>query len=317
MALSFPFQAVTIYRGPATGPVIVNEDTPLPVYQPGGTAGTGVDLEPRIRQAINEILADHSDAVSVELKAKSLRKFGRSGATNTAGNKVTIGTFQGSVVAETFVTTNIVDSIVSSSGSDTQNFHVEGHTIDGSGNLTFVTQTGTLNGQTEVTLATPLARCTRIRINPSGSFGTTPAAAAGVIAVYDNTGGITSGVPNTAAATKCTIAIGKTQSEKCATALSQSDYWIITGARFGVSRATGATVKADFEIERRDVPNGGAWIPFGLEANLRSDSLPSNVVDFNPALIVPANHDVRMVMISDTNNTVGRGAISGYLASIQ
>ena len=37
--------------------------------------------------------------------------------------------FQGTVVNETFVSTNLIDSVVSSNGADTQTVQIEGHTI--------------------------------------------------------------------------------------------------------------------------------------------------------------------------------------------
>lgn len=266
-----------------------------------------------IARAENTIRSTYGDTVSVAAKGKTLNKFGRN---NTVGTSYeTVAELQGTTSDETFVSTNIIDSIVSSSGSDTQTVTIEGHTIDGSGNLTFVTQTATLNGQTEVTLTTPLARANRLYIGASGTFDSPQAAAVGDIAVYDNTDGIAAGVPNTAAATKIMITAGKTQSEKCATTISKADYWIVTYLGAAIDDPTGPTNFIELRAETRDVVNGGQWRPWGREFVIFNGT---NGVkeEFDPPIIIRKNHDFRVRAKCDAGSSSVYAEVGGYLASV-
>ena len=268
-----------------------------------------------IAQAERVVLSAYGDTVSVKAKGKNLAKFGTNTLVGTTYE--TVAQFQGTTANETFVTTNIIDSVVSSSASDTtQTITIEGHTIDGSGNLTFVVQDAILNGQTEVTLTTPLARASRMVVKRTGTFGTSPTALAGTASVYDNTGGITAGVPNTAAATKIVLRPGFTQSNKCQTSLSATDYWFITDFEAGIGNAGGPANRVTFKLEKRDVANGGAWLPMGREIVVRTDQ---NGVSFpfHPYAIVPKNHDVRVSAKTDTSTSEVFAEMQGYLASIQ
>ena len=272
---------------------------------------TGAD----ILQAERVVLSTYGDTVSVVDKAKNLNKFGRTENADS-GVRTTVAVFQGATVDEAFVSTNLINSIVSSNTGDTQVIGVEGHTIDVSGNLTFVVQDATLIGQTEVTLSTPLARVTRAYVKNSGTFDSPQAALAGVVAIYDNTDGIASGVPSTAAATKIVIDIGQTQTEKCATSTSSTDYWFLTSLHCSIEER-GPAAAADFLVEARDVANGGVWRPLGVELSLDTASMPSGALEFHPFRIIPKNHDVRVVVISDTANTEVSAELEGYLAAIQ
>jgi hypothetical protein len=268
-----------------------------------------------IAHAEREVLSTYGDTVSVKAKAKSLSKFGTNVTVGTTYE--TVAQFQGTVASETFVTTNIIDSIVSSSASDTtQTITIEGHTIDVSGNLTFVVQDAILNGQTEVTLATPLARASRLIVKRTGTFGSTPAALIGVVSVYDNTDGITAGVPTTAAATKVLLRAGFTQSNKCQTAISSSDYWFIDSFSAGIGGAGGSADRVTFKVEKRDIINGGPWVPVGREIVVVIGQNGAHF-DFRPYAIIPKNHDVRVSAASNTSTSEVFAEMEGYLAAVQ
>ena len=271
-------------------------------------------LDPLLRFSERVILETFGDTVSVFAKSKQLNNFG---VTNNADSDVrtTVAQFPGAVVNETFVSTNAIDRIVSSNAGDTQTCTLEGHTIDGSGNLTFVTQSVTLNGQTPVTLGTPLARANQWFIAPSGTFNSPQATTLGNISIYDSSATtVTAGTPNTAASVKLYIPAGLPQSRKCATTISSTDYWIITELLCSVRKgSSGARVEA--QIETRDVFNGGVWRPNGAEIVCTGDT-GTLTEEFFPPLIVPKNHDVRLVATSDTNNTTVNGDIQGYLALV-
>lgn len=268
-----------------------------------------------ISQAERVVFSTYGDRVSVANKAKNLNKFGTNSAVGTTFE--TVAQFQGTTANETFVSTNLIDSIVSSSASDTtQTITIEGHTIDGSGNLTFVVQSVALNGQTAVLLSTPLARATRLSVANSGTFNVTPAALAGTVYIYDNTDGIVAGVPVTPAATKALIVAGETQSQKCSTSVSATDYWFITSLEAGIGAAGGSANRVLVRLELRDIANGGVWRPIGREITL---SVSQNGVqqEERPFLIVPSNHDVRVVAKTDSNTASVFAEIRGYLALTQ
>jgi hypothetical protein len=262
--------------------------------------------------AENEVATTYGQRVSVQRKGKQLNKFGRTiNADN--GVKTTVAEFQGTVVNETYVSTNIIDTIGSDSASDTEKITLEGHTIDSSGNLTFVVQNATLTGITPVPLATPLARATRAYVC-KGTFAAPASALVGNVYVYDNTDGHTLGVPDTAAATKLMITAGNNQSYKVATAISQFDYWFLTSIDVGIQRGSGASAHADIDLEFREI--GGVWRPMGIEMDVASNATTWSHHEVAPYLIVPPNTDVRGTVTADTNDTRVDMRITGLLAKI-
>lgn len=157
-----------------------------------------VDNHPPIRQALNEIYDQYGVWASVDRKRKSLGKFGRTlnADSNVETTVAQLGTVGSPESNETFVTTNAIDGVVSAgaSGTDNQVLTIEGHTIDGSGNLTFVVQNVTLTGQTKATLATPLARATRAYVK-DGTFGAPATTPEGPCYIYASSGvNLSSGV---------------------------------------------------------------------------------------------------------------------------
>ena len=260
-----------------------------------------IDNDPLIRQAINEIKSVYGDVVSVDAKAKSLLKFGRNEAVGTAATGYTIMTLPSGVAHETYVSTNTIAYVSSSNAGDTVSIVYEGHTISG-GELTFFSDTVTLQGQTKVALPTAGARVNR-------AYNTNGAALVGNIYFYEDDT-VTAGVPNTATKVHLMIPAGKQQSYKTATSISKTDYWIVTGTRASVLEKTAAS--AAVTIQYRQI--GGIFRPcetFGAS----SPGAPSSV-DCIPYKIVPKNSDVRMIADSSAAGTDISGSISGFLATI-
>ena len=115
-----------------------------------------IDDDPKIAAAIQEIYNTYGDLVSVGSKKKQLIKFGRNTDLSTTQEQVWL---QGGT--EDLPSDNIINTLVSTNAGDDQTVTIEGHTISGN-NLTFVTQPATINGTTDVTLTTSLARATRL-----------------------------------------------------------------------------------------------------------------------------------------------------------
>lgn len=277
-------------------------------------SSTSVDkVNPDIAHAINVVKSTYNDDVSVAEKAKSLNKFGLNETVGTSFE--TVAQFQGSTANETYVSSNLIDSIVSDSGTDTQTITIEGHIIDGSGNLSFVSQDATLTGTTEATLSTPLARANRAFVKNSGVFDSPQSSLSGNVYIYDNTDGISSGVPVTPSATKLMILAGETQSQKCATSISSTDYWFITSIDAGIGEAGGSANRVLVRAEIKDVKNGGVWSPIGRDLTLDIDQNGVQKEEI-PFLIVPKNHDVRVLAECDSNTSSVFAELRGYLAII-
>lgn len=240
----------------------------------------------KLAHAIKSINADFGDDVSIWEKAETLVKFGKNPDLDS-GVSETIWNTGGD---ETLKTANDIDIVVSTNVGDTQDVVIEGHTISGS-DLTFVTQTATLNGTTNVSLTTPLARVTRLYNNSSTDF-------AGDITVEDNGTSVHLTVFGTN---------GENESNKCQTAISSTDYWIITKIAGGVIGSVSATVEFELQIKL----SGKVWrtvYRFNTDGYIEAGG--------EPYLIVPPNSDVRIVGTSNNNNTDAVASIIGYLAII-
>lgn len=253
-----------------------------------------------LAHAAKVIFSTYGDKVSIDQKNKDLLKFGHNAAVGTSF--ATIQHQPTGILHETYVADNSIDTIVSTNAGDTTEAIIEGHTIDGSGNFTFVVQTVTLTGQTEAALGTPLARVTRVYNNGASDW-------AGTISVFDNTDGSTAGVPTTDTDVHLQIEAGENQSEKCATTISQSDYWIVT------------SVYADF------LDKSAGFAEIALQLRLKGKVFRNQIRlacsdggearhNFKPYFIIPANADVRLVAAADGANSSVSGGIEGVLASV-
>lgn len=255
----------------------------------------------RLVQGEREIQATYGDYVSIDKKAKSLIKFGKS-ASLTTNILQTIWTVGGN---EVYVSDNTIAYVSSSNALDVQEITIEGHTITGTGfdqEFTFVTQNVTLNGQTPVALATPLARTSRMYNNNGQEL-------VGRIVVYENTT-VVGGVPSDATKIHLDIPAGFQSSFKAATTFSKEDYYLITGAYGAVSLKQSAAV--DFYIEIRD-----AGKTFRQAALFTASSAGGAFnIELDPCIIVPKNADVRITCETSSNNAVAFGVFRGYLAKV-
>jgi hypothetical protein len=254
----------------------------------------------RLVQAEREIYAATGKDVSIDLKAKSLLKFGESG-NMVADTKETMWTVGGN---ETYATDNTITHISSSSAIDTQTVKIECHTVSGTGHdakFTFLVQEVKLNGQNKVALPTPVARTSHM-YNSNG----TPLV--GRVTVYEDTT-IVDGVPSDLTKIHLDIKAGFQSSFKAATTFSDQDYYILTGGFGSVSLKQDGTV--DFYLEIREV--GGV---FREVAAISASSGSPWQIDLDPAVVIPANADVRVTGIANANNIVAFSSFKGYLAKV-
>lgn len=271
-------------------------------------------IDPWLLQAIDEIKERYGDECHIQ--GRSILKFGE---TNVAfgTTRATIMQFQGSEINETYAEGNTIDSFVGESDDDIgKALTLEGHTVDGSGNMTFVTQPVTHNGVTPVTLLTPLFRANRKFLSGLGTIASPTEALAGTSYTYDSTaaGGVTSGAPDTPSATKLLILAGASQSEKAATSISSTQYWIITACKLAIDKSSGSNVTVRGDMYWRQL--GGIFRPAGYKFDLTRDEFPSQVFDEVPYFIIPKNSDVALQAVSSATGTNGFGYMNGVLAKI-
>ena len=252
----------------------------------------------RLVQAEREIEATYGDRVSIDRKAKSLVKFGRSAELGTTALE-TVWTVGGN---EVYVTGNTISYISSSSASDTQQITIEGHTVDANGDFTFSVQTVTLEGQDAVALGTDLARVSRAYNSDSTEL-------VGRVVVYENAV-VVGGIPTDTTKIHIDIPQGFQQSFKAATTFSNEDYYLMTGFYGAVSAKQAGSV--DFYVEIRD--KGKVFLPKGCFT--ASSTGGAADISLDPAILVPKNADVRIRCETENNNVVVFGIFKGYLAKV-
>jgi len=249
------------------------------------------DIGPALRHVEREILSTYGDKVSFAAKAKSLNKFGRN--TNLADVRETVWETGGE---EVYATANTIDSIVSTEPTDATIVKVEGHTVTGTGQdaqYTFVVQEITLNGTTPVILPTPLARVSRAYNNNAIEFG-------GTITVYESGNNVV----------HITVDPADNQSFKAATTFSNTDYFALSHLEASVTRKQTATV--DFFLQIR-APGKVFRTVYEITATQASGTIEAT---FDPPVIVPKNHDVRVTAVSTVAGTGVNAAFGGYIATV-
>jgi len=255
-------------------------------------------IDPRIKHAIDVIYETYGDVVSMEAKNKDLLKFGRNKLCQTT--KSTLMTLPTGVSNETYVSTNIITTISSATNTDTQSVTVEGHTI-AAGIFTFVSQTLTLTGQTQFTLATPLARVSRVVNNGSTNLG-------GRVYVYQNDTS-TAGVPNTNSKVHLIVEAGLNNSEKAATTISNTDYWLVSSFYADCLEKVSMFGIVHFEVREA----GGVFIN---KIDKACNDTSSANHDFLPLLIIPKNADVRLRVSASAANKDFSGGMEGVLLKV-
>ena len=255
----------------------------------------------RLVQAEREIQSTFGDVVSIDKKAKSLLKFGKS-AELAANTIETVWSYGGH---EVYVQDNLIDSISSSNVADNEEIYLECHTVEGTGTdqkFTFMTQTVNLNGQNRVPLPTPVARVSRAYNNNGTEL-------LGAVYVYQDTP-LTNGVPQDRTKVHAHIPQGFQQSFKGATTFSDEDYYILTGGFGSVSNKQAASV--DFYLEVR---SAGKIFRQGAAVSASSTG-GSWDIELDPCIIIPKNADIRITCETATQGAVVFGSFKGYLAKV-
>lgn len=250
------------------------------------------DLPWELAHALHVIRDSYGDVAYY--KPKALAKFGRNPDLGA-----TAETVQEHGGIETYLPDNLIDVVVSSDAGDTQEVAIEGQTISG-GLLTFVRQTATLNGTTNVTLDTPLCRATRIQ-----NLGTTDFA--GTVKVVDATAPSVIYVQASGVQANGRI---YNRSQKCSTSISSNDYYVINKVIGTVLKKQAASV--DFALMAG--PVGGVMQE--LYAWSGVNIAPGRPHSLDVPIIIPSNYDVRIDAVASTTGVEAVARFSGYLALV-
>lgn len=243
--------------------------------------------------AVNEIEASYGTRVKVN--RKSLHKFGQN---DSVGTSTVYVNWDG--IAPYYPSTNVIDQVSSSSAADTtQQVRIEGMTISGT-DLSFSVQQVTLTGQTPVTLATPLARVTRIYC-VDGATDT-----AGDVYVFDGTA--TAGVPDDLNLVGNIMPQEHQSTMFAGTSVANNNYFIVT--RLYTHLGSKSTNSADVQIQIR--PPGGVW------RTVRGIGVKEAGSDMTlaPYLIIPSNTDIRIRATGSGAGTDVTAGFDGYFADI-
>lgn len=248
--------------------------------------------------AEQEILNTYGDTVSVADKKKRLIKFGRNDNISTSFETVWLRGGD-----ETYVSTDLIDSISSSNAGDTQSVKIEGHTCSGGLPTGFVIQSITLNGQTKTGLTTDLCRSSRIYNDDSTDFS-------GTVYVYEDSA-VSGGVPSDSTKIHLQTDGSNNQSLKAASSISSTDYYIVTDLLVMVNRQN--TRSVDFKFQVREPGK-----VFRSRLSLACHSYKGTChYPLDTPLIIPKSSDFRFRAISSGNTTGVEASAIGYLASVQ
>lgn len=250
------------------------------------------NFDPRMSFAVREIYSTYGDKTCVA--RKSLHKFGANPNVGTVYEPVnTWGEF------EEYQTSNVTLNLSSTSALDTATVTIEYMYFDGSNNLIFGTQTKQLAGQTPVALDSAGCRWMRMYtdLNVTGD-------------IYIYRGTATAGLPDTTTNIHNQIMAGTNQSQKAATSIASSNYFVLTHGWSDTIRKSTSNVEIDFRI--REIGNDFRVAPRrGVSSNQSID------YPFDPYIIIPPNYDLEVIARAEsgTDNNVTSG-FDGYFADI-
>ena len=247
-----------------------------------------------ITLAQSVIKSEYGVKVSIEDAPKTITKFGRNPDLDAIATISQLGD-------ETYVSDNLINSISSSSASDTMDVTIIGFTISG-GAFTEVQQTITLAGQTQVPLPTPLARVIR-------AFNVGAVNSVGDVHVYQSTATVSGGVPTDLSLAHIKIAETENQTFKCSSTLGDGEYGMVSRVWASIAKKTTASV--DFQLQSRDP--GGVFQPKAEWSATQSSGV--SPLTLEPYIIIPPNSDFRIVGDPSTTNVYATAGFSYIVAS--
>lgn len=275
------------------------------------------------RNLITTISSDNaSDTIDVTIEGHTVGTDQSVTLTQTAGTATGTATTHGFSVGEWVYVNganeagyNGIVQVLTTPTADTYTYSVASGTASPatgtitvtSQNLTFVSQVVTLNGQTQVTLGTALARASRLSVHAQNRA----TSLVGSVYVYE-TDTSTAGVPDTASKVHMMNGINGAinNSLKGKTSISNTDYWLVTSFHGHYEEKSAGFASIVFQVREQ----GGVWRE--VDDITVSASMNTATIEFAPYIIIPKNADVRLVGACDVNGKEVGGSILGYLAKV-
>lgn len=249
--------------------------------------------------AIREIYEKYGDVV--EIAPQTIKKFGENLLVGTS--EAEIQTLPAGVLFETYLTDNLITHISSSNGSDTGLVNIHGHTVDGDGKFTHVSQDVTLAGQTKVALTTPVCTCFRLANIGAADF-------VGDVYVYEDDT-LSGGVPDTAVKVHMTANATENQSLKAAYMVQDGEYFLANLAYASVNEK--GVASAVIRMRVRGI--GGVFRTlFKRGVNSQGPDLNHEMPDY--AIITP-NSYITMTAEANTAGIEISGGFNGVIARIK
>ena len=245
--------------------------------------------------AVKEIKSSYGHIVAI--RPKSLHKFGR--ATSLGTSETEINSINQN---ETYVATNAIDTLSCSSADNTHLVYVEGMTIS-DGVISFEAQTATLNGQSKVTLDTPLYRVTRMENRGSAILD-------GDVYAYEDTA-ITGGVPDDLSKVHNQIIAADGQSLRAGTTIASNNYFIVTRLRASVNKKTSAFADIKFKVRGYDQTFLTKQV-----FTLSTSAQPFVEIAAEPHFIIPPRTDIYVTATCSTTGVDVSAGFDGYFADI-
>lgn len=264
------------------------------------------DVPSKTQRAIDRILADYKDVVSIADKDKDLIKYGKNALIGTS--EADVMQLPAGITTETLPASNLIDSLSTNDADAAGTVRVEGHYFDDDGNKIFKVQFPTLDGQNRAALSQPLCRMTRIR----KVAGSTVLAANKLVYGYDDTGvTLSSGVPDIDAQVHCIMDSNEGSSLKGASSISYEDYYLVEALLLGVNKKTAASV--DFRL--RVAEAGGDFITVIPPITL-TNTTGSKIFWLPEVLVIPKNADFKVTAVASTTAVEVTCGVFGPLAKV-
>jgi hypothetical protein len=197
------------------------------------------------------------------------------------GTEETIWAFGGDLE---YSTSDDIDTVSSSSASDTGTLTISGITKAG----VLTEQTVTMNGQTQVTLTTPLYRVNRMIYSHTADN-------VGNLYCYVN-GSATAGVPDTSGDVRAYIGAGDGQTQLSVYTTPANATSFIRDLWFSL----GSKTSGGFDVVLRVRPDGGAWLTKFKGGVSFNGGSPPPIPEI--ATLV-GMYDIEVRATADTNNT--------------
>jgi len=252
-----------------------------------------------LQYAATEIYHSYGD--QTRIRRKSLHKFGANLSVSTSEEDIN---WDG--IEPVHSTTNSITVASSSSAADTtQTIRVEGMYFDGNDDFVFSAQNVALNGQSQVTLAQPLCRVTRIANVASATV------TAGDVYVYES-GTATGGVPDDLNTVGNIMPFEHQSTMFAGTSIAASNYFILTSMQAGGSLSGTKDTYVDIQLEVRDKDS----VYRTVNIFTINTSQGATQIEFTTPIIIPPNSDIDMTAVSSAAGASVTAGFNGYFADI-